>query len=90
VVVRDEIGHGGLGPLLSLAEAIEFLFPLEVEEAGEQPAHFALDRNTKELGVKEDLKLEGAVNLPPAIAWEHSGIKGVAMEVDPKVSVADA
>ena len=28
VVVRDEIGHGGLGPLLSLVEAIEFPFPL--------------------------------------------------------------
>ena len=47
VVVRDEIGHDCLGPLPSLAEAIEFLFPLKVVEAGEQPVHLLLDRNIR-------------------------------------------
>jgi hypothetical protein len=57
---------------------------------GKQSVHFILDRNTKELGVKEDLELGGFVSPSPAIAWEHSGNKGVAMEVDPKVSVSVA
>jgi hypothetical protein len=57
---------------------------------GEQSAHFILDRNTKELGVKEDPELEYVVNLSPAIAWEHRGTKCAAMEVYPKASVSDA
>jgi hypothetical protein len=57
---------------------------------GEQPANLLLDRNTKEIGVKDDLVLEDIVSLSPAIAWERRGTKGVAMEVDPKASVADA
>jgi hypothetical protein len=90
VVARDEIGHDGLGPLHSLAEAIEFFFPLEVKEAGEHSAHLLLERNTEVLGVKGDLVLTGVVSHSLAIAWELSGTKGVAMEVNPKVGVADA
>jgi hypothetical protein len=57
---------------------------------GEQSAHLLLDRNTKEIGVKEDLVLEDVVSLSPGIAWEHRSTKGVAMEVGPKVSGSDA
>ena len=56
VVARDEIGHGALGPLLLLAEAIEFPLPLELNEAGENSVHALPERNTtKVLGVKDDL-----------------------------------
>jgi hypothetical protein len=34
--------------------------------------------------------LEHVVSLSEAIAWEHSGTKSVAMEVNPQVGVADA
>ena len=67
VVVRDKIGRDGLGSLLSLAEAIELLFPLIVVKASGQSVHLLLDRNTNELGVKENLVLEGAVKLSQAI-----------------------
>jgi hypothetical protein len=54
-VVQDEIKHGGLGLLLSLAEAIGFIFPLEAVKAGVQSVHIILDRNNKTLLVKKDL-----------------------------------
>ena len=72
VVARDEIGHDGLGLFLSLAEAIGFLFPLEVKEAGEQSVHLLPERNTKVLGVKEDMMLEGVVNPFVSDCWPGS------------------
>jgi hypothetical protein len=70
---------------------LNFSFPsLEVKEAGEHSAHLLPERNTKVLGAKEDLVLKGVVSHSPAIAWELRGTRGVAMEVNPKVGVADA
>jgi hypothetical protein len=61
----------------------EFLISLKVVESGGKSVYLPLDR------VKEDLELEGVVNHSPAIAWVHSGNKGVALELCPEVSDAD-
>jgi len=50
---------------------------------------FLLHCNTKVLDIEVDLKIEGAMGVSPAIAWERRGDMDIAVEVDTEVGVVN-
>ena len=51
--------------------------------------NFLLHCNTKVLDIEVNLKIEGAMGVSPAIAWEHRGNMDIFQEVDPEVGVVN-
>ena len=51
--------------------------------------YLLLHCNTKVLDIDVDLKIEGAMGVSSAIACEHRGDMGIAVEVDLEVGVVN-